>query len=169
MEPGFICLYCFKNVNKIKISHLVAVLSALVWVFRLVFFFFFNSRYSMSVGCSLLAAAPLFALEPALTEDREFDRQIRFQVAWWVCLPSPGHMSFSLGWFEMNHIPPSVPFLLQPVSHTLCLSFSFTVQGDTASCDRNLAFNISWYLRSSVCYNEVFNTPVSIRWGLTMN
>ncbi|KAF3700843.1 Transmembrane protein 87A [Channa argus] len=32
-------------------------------------------------------------------------------------------------------------------------------QGDTASCDRNLAFNIRWYLRSSVCYNEVFNTP----------
>ncbi|KAA8579226.1 hypothetical protein FQN60_007167 [Etheostoma spectabile] len=32
-------------------------------------------------------------------------------------------------------------------------------QGDAASCDRNLAFNISWYLRSSVCYNEVFNTP----------
>ncbi|KAM9341077.1 transmembrane protein 87A-like [Symphorus nematophorus] len=31
-------------------------------------------------------------------------------------------------------------------------------QGDTASCDRNLAFNISWYLRSSVCYNEVFGT-----------
>ncbi|KAM7376311.1 hypothetical protein PAMP_006053 [Pampus punctatissimus] len=32
-------------------------------------------------------------------------------------------------------------------------------QDDTGSCDRNLAFNISWYLRSSVCYNEVFNTP----------
>uniref|UniRef100_UPI0037E88673 transmembrane protein 87A-like n=1 Tax=Semicossyphus pulcher TaxID=241346 RepID=UPI0037E88673 len=32
-------------------------------------------------------------------------------------------------------------------------------QGDTGSCDRNLAYNISWYLRSSVCYNEVFNTP----------
>ncbi|XP_041668677.1 transmembrane protein 87A-like isoform X1 [Cheilinus undulatus] len=32
-------------------------------------------------------------------------------------------------------------------------------QGDTALCDRNLAYNISWYLRSSVCYNEVFNTP----------
>lgn len=31
-------------------------------------------------------------------------------------------------------------------------------RGDAASCDRNLAFNISWYLRSSVCYNEVFNT-----------
>ncbi|MED6290195.1 hypothetical protein CHARACLAT_010667 [Characodon lateralis] len=30
---------------------------------------------------------------------------------------------------------------------------------DSGSCDRNLAFNISWYLRSSVCYNEVFNTP----------
>ncbi|KAM8916152.1 transmembrane protein 87A-like [Spinachia spinachia] len=34
-------------------------------------------------------------------------------------------------------------------------------QGDTASCDKNLAFNISWYLRSSVCYNEVFNTADS--------
>nr|XP_046268955.1 transmembrane protein 87A-like [Scatophagus argus] len=32
-------------------------------------------------------------------------------------------------------------------------------QGEIGSCDRNLAFNISWYLRSSVCYNEVFNTP----------
>ncbi|XP_078145604.1 transmembrane protein 87A-like [Centroberyx gerrardi] len=32
-------------------------------------------------------------------------------------------------------------------------------QGDQTSCDGNLAFNISWYLRSSVCYNEVFNTP----------
>ncbi|XP_034051228.1 LOW QUALITY PROTEIN: transmembrane protein 87A-like [Thalassophryne amazonica] len=31
--------------------------------------------------------------------------------------------------------------------------------GEAASCDRNLAFNISWYLRSSMCYNEVFNTP----------
>ncbi|XP_062325277.1 transmembrane protein 87A-like [Osmerus eperlanus] len=34
-------------------------------------------------------------------------------------------------------------------------------QGDVSSCDGNLAFNISWYLRSSVCYNEVFNTPDS--------
>nr|XP_057933395.1 transmembrane protein 87A-like isoform X1 [Doryrhamphus excisus] len=32
-------------------------------------------------------------------------------------------------------------------------------QADASSCDRNVAFNISWYLRSSVCYNEVFNTP----------
>lgn len=32
-------------------------------------------------------------------------------------------------------------------------------RGDTTSCEKNLAFNISWYLRSSVCYNEVFNTP----------
>ncbi|XP_037551316.1 transmembrane protein 87A [Nematolebias whitei] len=32
-------------------------------------------------------------------------------------------------------------------------------QNDLGTCDRNLAFNISWYLRSSVCYNEVFNTP----------
>lgn len=32
-------------------------------------------------------------------------------------------------------------------------------QGGTTSCDKNLAFNITWYLRSSVCYNEVFNTP----------
>ncbi|XP_029349592.1 transmembrane protein 87A-like [Echeneis naucrates] len=34
-------------------------------------------------------------------------------------------------------------------------------QGDPAACERNLAFNISWYLRSSVCYNEFFNTPDS--------
>ncbi|XP_047467158.1 transmembrane protein 87A-like [Mugil cephalus] len=34
-------------------------------------------------------------------------------------------------------------------------------QGDPGSCDKNLGFNISWYLRSSVCYNEVFNTPDS--------
>lgn len=34
-------------------------------------------------------------------------------------------------------------------------------QGDASSCDGNLAFNISWYLRSSICYNEVFNTPDS--------
>lgn len=32
-------------------------------------------------------------------------------------------------------------------------------RGDTGSCEKNLAFNITWYLRSSVCYNEVFNTP----------
>ncbi|KAJ0044199.1 hypothetical protein NL108_008128, partial [Boleophthalmus pectinirostris] len=32
-------------------------------------------------------------------------------------------------------------------------------RGDIASCDKNMALNISWYLRSSVCYNEVFNTP----------
>ncbi|XP_064169416.1 transmembrane protein 87A-like isoform X2 [Anguilla rostrata] len=31
-------------------------------------------------------------------------------------------------------------------------------QGNTEECDKNLAFNVSWYLRSSVCYNEVFNT-----------
>lgn len=42
------------------------------------------------------------------------------------------------------------------------LSSLSAVQGETGSCDRSLAFNISWYLRSSVCYNEVFNTPVSI-------
>ncbi|XP_071354385.1 transmembrane protein 87A-like [Trachinotus anak] len=34
-------------------------------------------------------------------------------------------------------------------------------QGDPASCERNLVFNVTWYLRSSVCYNEVFNTPDS--------
>ncbi|XP_055361360.1 transmembrane protein 87A-like isoform X2 [Betta splendens] len=36
-----------------------------------------------------------------------------------------------------------------------------TFQGDPAACDRNLVFNVTWYLRSSVCYNEVFNTPDS--------
>ncbi|XP_017555227.1 transmembrane protein 87A [Pygocentrus nattereri] len=33
-------------------------------------------------------------------------------------------------------------------------------QGDLAACEeKKLAFNVSWYLRSSICYNEVFNTP----------
>lgn len=32
-------------------------------------------------------------------------------------------------------------------------------QGDSRRCNKSFAFNISWYLRSSVCYNEVFNTP----------
>ncbi|XP_004082823.2 transmembrane protein 87A [Oryzias latipes] len=32
-------------------------------------------------------------------------------------------------------------------------------RNDSGVCDRRLAFNISWYLRSSACYNEVFNTP----------
>ncbi|KPP64587.1 transmembrane protein 87A-like [Scleropages formosus] len=32
------------------------------------------------------------------------------------------------------------------------------IKGDKSSCDDSLAFNVSWYLRSSVCYNEVFNT-----------
>ena len=44
-----------------------------------------------------------------------------------------------------------------------CEYFSLNaVLGDPAVCDANLAFNISWYLRSSICYNEVFNTPVSV-------
>ncbi|XP_062864013.1 transmembrane protein 87A-like [Trichomycterus rosablanca] len=31
--------------------------------------------------------------------------------------------------------------------------------GDESACkDKDLAFNVSWYLRSSICYNEVFNT-----------
>uniref|UniRef100_A0A4W5KSD8 TMEM87A/B GOLD domain-containing protein n=1 Tax=Hucho hucho TaxID=62062 RepID=A0A4W5KSD8_9TELE len=38
-------------------------------------------------------------------------------------------------------------------------TISMRFQGDLASCDPTLAFNISWYLRSSICYNEVFNTP----------
>lgn len=32
-------------------------------------------------------------------------------------------------------------------------------QSNSATCDDSLAFNVSWYLRSSICYNEVFNTP----------
>ncbi|KAI5616687.1 transmembrane protein 87A precursor [Silurus asotus] len=33
-------------------------------------------------------------------------------------------------------------------------------QGDLAACDhKNVSFNVSWYLRSSICYNEVFSTP----------
>ncbi|XP_017331935.1 transmembrane protein 87A [Ictalurus punctatus] len=33
-------------------------------------------------------------------------------------------------------------------------------QGDLAACEqKKMAFNVSWYLRSSICYNEVFSTP----------
>ncbi|KAK1160448.1 transmembrane protein 87A-like isoform X1 [Acipenser oxyrinchus oxyrinchus] len=31
-------------------------------------------------------------------------------------------------------------------------------EGDEGSCGQNTAFNVSWYLRSSICYNAVFNT-----------
>ncbi|KAG9336794.1 hypothetical protein JZ751_003142 [Albula glossodonta] len=36
-------------------------------------------------------------------------------------------------------------------------------EGNLESCESNLAspLNVSWYLRSSACYNEVFNTPDS--------
>ncbi|KAB5562279.1 hypothetical protein PHYPO_G00016080 [Pangasianodon hypophthalmus] len=35
-------------------------------------------------------------------------------------------------------------------------------EGDLAACDqKKLAFNVSWYLRSSICYNEVFSTTDS--------
>lgn len=57
---------------------------------------------------------------------------------------------------------PPATSLFMTASLRKCLSSVAAVQGDKGSCDRNLAFNISWYLRSSVCYNEVFNTPVSI-------
>ncbi|XP_012681699.2 transmembrane protein 87A [Clupea harengus] len=33
-------------------------------------------------------------------------------------------------------------------------------------CNEHMTFNISWYLRSSVCFNEVFNTPDSKAMGL---
>ncbi|KAG2457474.1 transmembrane protein 87A-like isoform X1 [Polypterus senegalus] len=36
---------------------------------------------------------------------------------------------------------------------TIYIKFS----GDEKSCSPELGFNISWYLRSSLCYNEVFN------------
>lgn len=46
----------------------------------------------------------------------------------------------------------------------IVLFLLYTVQGDLATCDqKKLAFNVTWYLRSSICYNEVFSTPVSIR------
>ncbi|XP_049320076.1 transmembrane protein 87A [Astyanax mexicanus] len=33
-------------------------------------------------------------------------------------------------------------------------------QGHVAACEeKKMAFSVSWYLRSSICYNEVFNTP----------
>ncbi|MGH0114485.1 UNVERIFIED_CONTAM: hypothetical protein FKN15_018804 [Acipenser sinensis] len=35
-------------------------------------------------------------------------------------------------------------------------------EDDEGSCGQNTAFNVSWYLRSSICYNAVFNTLVRV-------
>ncbi|XP_064420755.1 transmembrane protein 87A [Latimeria chalumnae] len=35
---------------------------------------------------------------------------------------------------------------------------SIKFEGDEKSCDPSLSFNVTWYLRYSRCYNEVFNT-----------
>nr|XP_006004625.2 PREDICTED: transmembrane protein 87A [Latimeria chalumnae] len=37
---------------------------------------------------------------------------------------------------------------------------SIKFEGDEKSCDPSLSFNVTWYLRYSRCYNEVFNTGV---------
>uniref|UniRef100_H3AGY4 Transmembrane protein 87A n=1 Tax=Latimeria chalumnae TaxID=7897 RepID=H3AGY4_LATCH len=37
---------------------------------------------------------------------------------------------------------------------------AIVIEGDEKSCDPSLSFNVTWYLRYSRCYNEVFNTGV---------
>lgn len=55
------------------------------------------------------------------------------------------------------------------VSHISCLIFFvclfvFLVEGDEKACEASQGFNVTWYLRYSDCYNEVFNFGVRIPW-----
>lgn len=40
----------------------------------------------------------------------------------------------------------------------------FSVEGDEKACDPSQSYNVTWYLRYSDCYNEVFNFGVRIVW-----
>lgn len=40
----------------------------------------------------------------------------------------------------------------------------FLVEGDEKACDPSQGYNVTWYLRYSDCYNEVFNFGVRIVW-----
>ncbi|KAJ7344796.1 hypothetical protein JRQ81_000746 [Phrynocephalus forsythii] len=43
-----------------------------------------------------------------------------------------------------------------PAFHTHCTHL-FLVEGNESACDPSQGYNVSWYLRYSDCYNEVFN------------
>lgn len=43
-----------------------------------------------------------------------------------------------------------------------CGVFFFLVEGEEKSCDPSQRYNVTWYLRYSDCYNEVFNFGVRI-------
>lgn len=47
-----------------------------------------------------------------------------------------------------------------------CLIFCLfvLVEGDEKACDPSQSYNVTWYLRYSDCYNEVFNFGVRIQW-----
>lgn len=42
----------------------------------------------------------------------------------------------------------------------------FLVEGDEKSCDPSQGYNVTWYLRYSDCYNEVFNFGVRTVWKM---
>lgn len=50
------------------------------------------------------------------------------------------------------------------VLHVLTWLFFFLVEGDEKACDPSQSYNVTWYLRYSDCYNEVFNFGVRIVW-----
>lgn len=42
----------------------------------------------------------------------------------------------------------------------------FLVEGNEKSCDPSQGYNVTWYLRYSDCYNEVFNFGVRTTWKM---
>lgn len=44
------------------------------------------------------------------------------------------------------------------------LIWFFLVEGDEKACEPSQSYNVTWYLRYSDCYNEVFNFGVRTVW-----
>lgn len=46
----------------------------------------------------------------------------------------------------------------------ICSYLFFLVEGDEKACEPSQSYNVTWYLRYSDCYNEVFNFGVRTVW-----
>ncbi|XP_049597330.1 transmembrane protein 87A-like [Syngnathus scovelli] len=82
-------------------------------------------------------------------------RLLRFFLFLAAALPAAKTAEVSVWNVDVNSTQHAVFRKTLYANTTIFMKF----QGDVSTCDRNVAFNISWYLRSSVCYNEIFNTP----------
>lgn len=54
--------------------------------------------------------------------------------------------------------------MLSYISHVDFFCLFVLVEGDEKACEPSQSFNITWYLRYSDCYNEVFNFGVRVQW-----